>query len=371
MQASPVLSSLSGRKIAALRLTAADADQYRDLRKLGIDIGNDATIASMAAFAGDAAPDLQATVFSGTMTTPVQFLQNWLPGFVHTVTQVLTIDEILGVVTAGDWEDEEVVQPSLEPAGLAQPYGDYTNVPLASWNLSFERRSIVRFEEGMRVGALEDARAGKVRVNSAATKRAAAASALNIQRNRVGFYGYNSGSNRTYGFLNDPNLPAYVNVSGGAWSAKTFLQITADIRTAVAALIVQAGGHVRAGPNVTNATPMTLVLPLGADTYLSVTSDYGNSVANWLRETYPSMRVITGPELAGANGGANAFYLFAERIDDGASDDGGATWAQVVPTKFKTLGVERQAKAYVEDYSNATAGVMLKRPFLVVRYSGI
>jgi len=29
------------------------------------------------------------------------------------------------------------------------------------------------------------------------------------------------------------------------------------------------------------------------------------------------------------------------------------------------------AKAYEEDYSNATAGVLLKRPYAVVRYSGI
>jgi hypothetical protein len=116
---------------------------------------------------------------------------------------------------------------------------------------------------------------------------------------------------------------------------------------------------------------MTLVLPLGADNFLSVTSDFGNSVADWLNKTYPNMRIITAPELAKANGGANVFYLFAERISDGASDDGGQTWAQVVPTKFKTVGVEQQVKAYVEDYSNATAGALLKRPFLVVRFSGI
>jgi hypothetical protein len=46
-------------------------------------------------------------------------------------------------------------------------------------------------------------------------------------------------------------------------------------------------------------------------------------------------------------------------------------WVQVVPAKFQALGVEKQAKAYVEDYANATAGCMLKRPYGVVRYSGI
>jgi hypothetical protein len=43
---------------------------------------------------------------------------------------------------------------------------------------------------------------------------------------------------------------------------------------------------------------------------------------------------------------------------------------QVVPAKFKVLGVEQKAKGYMEDYSNATAGAMLKRPYAMVRYYG-
>ena len=82
------------------------------------------------------------------------------------------------------------------------------------------------------------------------------------------------------------------------------------------------------------------------------------------------MRVVSAPQLNAANGGANVFYLYAEHVEDGASDDS-RTWVQVVPAKFQALGVERQAKAYIEDYTNATAGVLLKRPYAVVRYSGI
>jgi hypothetical protein len=95
------------------------------------------------------------------------------------------------------------------------------------------------------------------------------------------------------------------------------------------------------------------------------------SVADWLKKTYPNMRVVVAPELAAANGGANVFYLYADEINDGDSDDGGQTFIQIVPTKFKTLGVEKRAKNYLEDYANATAGIMLKRPYAVVRRSGI
>jgi hypothetical protein len=363
-------SSISGRDVRPLVMSAADVADYLELRHLGIDLDERSVRHMISGMGLDAAPDLQPTVYPGTAATPIQFLQNWLPGFVSAITQVRTADELIGITTAGDWEDEEVIQGVLEPTGVAQVYGDYTNVPLASWNLGFERRSIVRFEEGMQVGILEEARASKVRVASAARKRAAAGLALDIQRNRVAFYGYNAGAGRTYGFLNDPSLPAYVNVPNGAggsplWANKTFLEITADIRSAFGALIVQAGGLIK------NNDAVTLALPLGVDNFLSVTSEFGNSVRQWLKETYPNMRVVTAPELVAANGGVGVFYMYADKVMDGDSDDGGQTWLQIVPTKFKTLGVEKRAKNYLEDYTNATAGVMLKRPFAVVRRSGI
>ena len=90
----------------------------------------------------------------------------------------------------------------------------------------------------------------------------------------------------------------------------------------------------------------------------------------WLRDTYPAVRVVSAPELNGANGGENVFYLYADNVTDSSTDDG-RTFVQIVPTRFMSLGVEQQAKAYVEDYTNATAGVMVKRPYAVVRRSGI
>lgn len=352
---------------------AIDSTIIAGLALLGVHFGADHrnvvdNLSRMAVAAGamDAAPDLQPTVYAGNVGAPIQFLQKWLPGFVRTVTTVRKIDELVGKMTAGDWADEEVIQGSMELTGLARPYGDYTNVPLASWNFGFDRRTIVRFEEGLRVGKLEEARASKVGISSGASKRAAAALALDIQRNRVGFFGYNAANNRTYGFLNDPSLPAYVAVTGAAWTSATFLVITAQLRTALAALRTQSGDTVDP-----NTTQLTLAVASNRVDFLTVTSDYGNSVREWLTETYPNVRVVSAPELNGANGGSNVFYLSADRATDDGSDDGGQTMVQIVPSTFMLVGVEQQAKAYVEDYANATAGVLVKRPYLVVRYTGI
>jgi len=358
-------SHISARQVEKITMTADDVRDYAALGELGISFG-DKTIKAMANFAMDAQSDVTAP----SITTPVQFLQNWLPGFVKTITAARKIDELTGITVSGSWEDEEVVQGMLEPIGNAVPYGDYTNVPLSSWNTNFVRRTIVRFEKGIRVGMLEEARAARIRVSTSAEKRSAAANALEIQRNLVGFYGFNGGNNLTYGFLNDPALPAYVGVVAGAggstlWSAKTFLEITADIRTAAAQLQTQSQDVINP-----EDTEMTLALPTNSYQYLSVTSDFGISVRDWLNKTYPKLRVISAPQLNIANGGQNVFYLYAEKVEDGASDDS-RTFVQVVPAKFQALGVEKMAKAYEEDYTNATAGVMCKRPYAVVRFTHI
>ena len=79
---------------------------------------------------------------------------------------------------------------------------------------------------------------------------------------------------------------------------------------------------------------------------------------------------MSAPQLNAAYSSDNVFYLYADKIDD-MSTDGGRVFIQPVPTKFQVLGVQQLAKAYEEDYSNATAGVMCKRPYAVVRYYGI
>jgi hypothetical protein len=199
---------------------------------------------------------------------------------------------------------------------------------------------------------------------------AAAALSLEITRNSVGFYGYNGGANRTYGFLNDPSLPAYGNVPNGAaasplWANKTYREIIADIRGAAQTLRSQMGDTFDP-----EKTAWTLALATNCTEYMGVVSDFGVSVRAWLKDTYPACTVKSAPELNAANGGANVFYAYPDSVEDGASDDS-RVWAQLVPSKFQTIGVAKDAKGYVEDYSNALAGVMCKRPYAVVRRSGI
>lgn len=318
---------------------------------------------------GDAA--FTAPMTTPSMPTPLQFLQTWLPGFVKVMTAARKIDDAIGIKTVGSWEDAEIVQGIVEPAATPTEYGDFTSIPLSSWNVNFERRSIVRGELGMAVGLLEEARSAAMRLNSAEEKRQGTAIALEMMRNAIGFYGWNSGNSRTFGLLNDPSLMGFMSSSvAGGWNGVngTFQSITGDIRMAIVQLRTQSQDQIDP-----EEIDLTLLLPTDRVDYLSVTTDYGISVRDWITQTYKKMRIVSCPEFGQANAGANVFYLYADEIDssvDGSSD-GGETFAQLVQTKFMTLGVEKKAKAYVEDYANATAGVLCKRPWAVVRVTGI
>lgn len=351
-------------------LVGFDAKEYESLGRIGINISPRIVRKMMKEIYG--MDSIQQGLTAPTIVTPIQFLQNWMPGFVAIMTAARKADDIMGLTTVGNWEDEEVVQPVLETTGTAVPYGDLTNTPLSNYNVQFEQRTIVRFEEGLKIGILEEARAAKINISSADAKRKGAGQALEIQRNQVAFYGYNDGANRTYGFLNDPNLPAYVTVAAGAsmsaqWPSKTYLEIIADIRSAVSALRTQSQDTIDP-----EKVDLTMAISTNRVDYLSVTSNLGasTSVRQWLNATYPRIRVVSAPQLNGANGGANVFYLFADRVDDASTDDGRSI-VQVVPSKFQVLGVQQLIKGYEEAYSNATAGVMVKRPYAFVRRSGI
>ena len=370
-----IVSSKTGRSFTKTMdgITNFDHKKYGSLSQLGVHFGMDErkatkNIQAMASYAMD---NLQPTVTTPSANVPVQFLQFWLPGFVHVLTKARRADELLGMQVMGNWADEQIVQGLLEELGLGIPYSDYQNTPFAEDNENFIYRTVVRFSLGMRIGMLEEARKARINVDVGGTKRGSAVLNLEIQRNQIGFNGFNSGNNYTYGFFNDPGLPDYLEVAPNAadtstmWADKSLLEIDNDIRTAIAALRNQSGDQI--DPERTN---LTLALPTGVVDYLSTTADFGYSVRKWMEDSYPRIRVVSAPELDLAYMSDNVFYLYADKVDD-ASTDGGDVWLQPVPTKFLVLGVAKYENYYTEAYLNATAGAFLKRPFGVVRYYGI
>lgn len=339
---------------------AVDKDTtWETLDKFGISASKKALQKAMDAF-----PEMFTT---SSVSTPIQFLQFLNPEVITQLTTKKDIDDLVGITMAGTWADEEIVQAIIERLGTARPYGDKANPNLASYNVNYEKRTIVRFEEALETGILEDERASKARLNSHNIKKEAVAEVLEIARNLVGYNGYSNGDNKTYGLLNEPNLPSYIAVATNAgntstkWEDKDFLEITKDIITAVSALQVKSGNNF----NPQNDESV-LAVSLSCYQYLNTLNSLGTmSVIEWIKKTYPKMEVKTSAFLDGANGGANVFYLFAKKLG------GKSVIAQNVQDKMRFLGLFNGGKLVREYYANATAGVFVLQPAGIVRYTGI
>ena len=306
--------------------------------------------------------------------TPVQFLQEFLPGVVNTLTVVRKADQVAPVVTAGEWHLEEVVLKTMEHTSNAQLYSDHGGVPLVSFNETYEHRQVVRFELGVQHNPLADARAAATGTSPTNEKRVALAEGFEILRNDIAFNGFNVGTGKTYGILNDPNLPAYVTVANGAsgnttFASKTSVEIINDISTALRALEIQAGGNIDPTLNA-----ISLEIPLAFNHFLTQSDDSftnGMTAMEWLSKNYPTVNVVTVPQFTGANAGENVFYLKAVSVDNSGTD-GGQAIIQVVPAKMRAMGsVQNEKGGTTEGYTSAYAGVFTKRPYAIVRYTDI
>lgn len=349
---------MSGREAVrrgALKLGKDSQITANDLRALGVDVSKLATDSALQGPAG-ANGFIQGYL-----------LQHILPGVVQVSTQVRLIDEIAGVLSAGNWHDEYIAQRVVSPTGKAELYGDYTNVPLASYKNLLERRNVVRFEQGFQTGILEEARQAVEGYNENELKRYSVNESLEISRNRLGFFGFQATDSRTFGLLNDPSLPAYT-AGTGSWlvgARANWTGVTTDFQTMFTNLELRSGGHIKDDMN------LTVVLPLGYRkvlSYVNTASATSQTVKQWLLEMFPNMRFVFAPEFKGANGGQDVVYMFADEMADG-DDTGGRTIVQVVPEKYRVLGSMQMTKGYIEDASNATAGIFVLRPWAFERFS--
>ena len=90
----------------------------------------------------------------------------------------------------------------------------------------------------------------------------------------------------------------------------------------------------------------------------------GISVWDWLHKTYPNCRVESAIQLDNANSGDNVAYLMAETVA------GMKVIGQYMQDALRLIGVEQKAKGVLECYSNATAGVLVRVPIGIVRFTG-
>lgn len=348
---SDVLLHQSGRQVRARGAAniAQDKDfALNDLKALGVGVA-----AMDSALIGPAAT---------TGFIPAHMLQTWLAGTIRAITTPVDIDYVAGITTVGNWHDDEIGIRTEEDFGLAELYGDVTNIPLANSNPGFELRDVVRFEQGFQVGELEMRRMGAAGFQQEQSKRRAATKSLDVARNLVGWNGI--ANTRTYGLLNDPNLPPVASLGAGtAWLSATFDELVDHFTNLRNALETQMGQSLRDDAN------FLLLLPAGYRGVMNKYNTAGNmSFGQWLAENYPNTRTEYINSLKAAIGGVDVAYLIAENVAElDESDTDSATLIQAVPSRYEVAGSEKRAKGYIETASNALAGIIVLRPWAIAR----
>ena len=317
----------------------------------------------------DAMPSAGVTTASNQV--PVQFLQHWMNRFITVMTQACKADELLGRTTIGEWFQESVVLRVRELTGSVRPYGDHAQPPVAGYNWNYEERTIVRFAQGILTGKLEEQRMAAVGQKASAyeSDRAALSLAFKLNQNAVAFFGYNLGRNRTYGLLNDPNLPDYVQVPEVAlsatetstkWEDKDFYEIVRDLTVMVATAQTQCKGNFDPRKD-----PFKFGIPLSCAQYLAKVNEHGHSVYEFVEKTWPKATFVDVPEFDNALAGDNVLYIIVQSIS------GNPVVEQVVPATVRLIGAVPRATGLYELYSDATAGCFVEQPLGIVRFFGI
>ena len=326
-----------------------------DLADLGITMNESVAKLNEYIAAMDAAPNTQTTPSN---VTPVQFAQYWLEKPIKILTRARSLDKVVGRTITGTWETEQIVATILERIGQPGLYGDFTKAPLANWNVNFETRDNVRFEVGVQVGKLEEACASQMRLNAYSLKREAAAEAIDILLNNVGWFGYRSSSlnfpgtsKNVYGLLNDPNVTAAIAIGRTTWAAASMDNIVTDIQAMVRKAVQNLKGHY--DPETDTAT---LALPIDQYVQLGVINAYGISVRDWLTKTYPKIRVVACAELNGAISDSDAALFIVDKVV------GDNAVQQLLTSAMRLVGVQPLAKGFYEVYSASTGGALVRYP---------
>ena len=362
--------SVAPENIKAFRKKAVTIDGFSDAeltRLYGVG-GNNRAMKAVLAQTADGAP---AQIANGTVLS--EFLRAWLPGNVRVTQAPLRAEEAFGVVNTGSIETQTVVMRVVENKGKTALYAGLADVPLSNYNVNFVWRNCVTFSAGSKTGTIESATMAADGFNDEAEKDYTVDLALAQLENAIYWNGYNNGTGRTFGALNDPNLNAYIQLPNGVsgdnlWSTKTFLERFADVELAARTLSVATMG---AFDPFTDQCDLLLspnmFAQLGAQNALG-----SSTLSERILATFKGIRFLSIPQLAAAVSGDDAMYLVARQkmSHDTSTDDGAVISPIRIFANYLLSAIPNADGGLDKRKLMKTAGTIAKRPLLVVRFYG-
>ncbi len=233
--------------------------------------------------------------------------------------------EIFGEQRRGTWLDETAMFPVVEHVGEVTSYNDYSEGGSTNANVNWPQRQSYEFQTMLQYGQKELERAGLARINWVSELEQSAAGFMNRFLNLTYFFGVAGLQN--YGWLNDPNLPAYITPTvkaaghGNVWIYQgqinaTPNEIFADVQALFYQLVSQSAGL------IDQNTSMIMALSPGSEVALTATNSFNVNVSDLLKKNFPNLTIKTAMQygaLSSSNpqgvAGGNVVQLVATEVE--------------------------------------------------------
>lgn len=198
---------------------------------------------------------------------------------------------------------------------------------------------------------------------------------LSINRNNIFFTGVKETWNNNqimpiYGFLNDPNMPAYnlvINNSAGTstqWAKKTPNEIYNDICVYAFQDLKKKAKRF----TTFKSGKFKLVVSNSASVYLNAVQTIGESwisARTLVERAIPGIEIIESPELDSANNGSDVFYLIYE------DSKFGDTVSNPYVEMARAYPIFTQHSEISQKISQCIMGCVTRIPMFISRWTGI
>lgn len=295
------------------------------------------------------------TVTAPNTLVPIEYTMFLDPHVVEILSGVQNARSIFGEVVKGDWTAPAMMFRVDETVGRTQPYHDFADNGVADVNSNWPVRAQYVFETTMQIGDREAAMSGAAKLNLAAAKQRAVANVLNVDSNKFALLGV--AGKEIYGILNDPNLnPA--TAAAQTWAASTTTQVVQSITDMFNEIELNSGSQ------ITEASPMKLLIPSGYMGELLKATDFNVSGMDILKKNFPNLEVIALPELRNATTGNTAMLVATEVAGQKTGEIG-------YSIKLMGFPMVRELSAYSQKWASSTYGGIVYLPFAIASRTGI
>lgn len=301
---------------------------------------------------------------------PQALLTSWVKDIVRPVHRKYTYQIVGSAFQQGDFATTVMQIPTLSYTGFMEAYipgFDGQSAGVTNANLNYVQRNIQKLQIFLTYNELEEATMSYSKINIVNEKRLAMMNIIEQTRDDMFYYGlsYNTG---VKGLLNDSNLNATIvlpaaagNPASSSWASKSYQEKQDDILLMFNQLVKNMVNNI----NVNQASPMVFVLSPLVLTYFVKKNDFGQSIKEWMQDTFPSCEIVTAIQYSGATGsGDNLMQLFLKEV-------GG------MPTVCHGFSYNLRAHRVIygtdylkQKYSIGDAGSIVRLPIAVVTSSG-